>query len=397
MPENDINIQYLFGLAPEEAVKYFESKGYVISFDWREVWQDAHNKAFTVAKAMDVDILKDLREACQKSLNEGIPYTQFQKELAPTLKTKGWWGKQEMTDPNTGQTKEVQLGSPWRLKTIYNTNMNVSTSVGAYKGQIDNVDNRPYWQYKGIMDAHIRPEHAALNNKVYRYDHPFWQTYYPPNDWGCRCYVIALSQNNVDKEELPIQTAMPPEGELPPPEWRYNPGATNYGLDVDFWNKVEGLNDPDLKSDIISNVVNSDEWQKGYENWVDNVLARENPVTGDAKTVGFLDNDVYDFLKEKGIEPKTGVVVLNDKRLIHADRDVHKDEGTALTVDDYKNIAQAVNFPQAVLYDKDKENILYVFGGNNKNNKLVVEINYKLKNKGVVNFINTALKTPVKS
>ena len=199
MPESNIDIQYLFGLAPEAAVKYFESKGFKISFDWKEVWQDAHNKAFTVAKAMNVDILKDIRESCQRSLSEGITFTQFQRDLQPALITKGWWGKQNITDPNTGQDKEVQLGSPYRLKTIYETNMNVSYSVGRYKGQIENIDNRPYWQYKGIMDDNIRPEHAALNNKVYRYDHPFWQTYYPPNDWGCRCYVLALSPKRFRK------------------------------------------------------------------------------------------------------------------------------------------------------------------------------------------------------
>ena len=161
--------------------------------------------------------------------------------------------------------------------------------------------------------------------------------------------------------ELSNETNMPPDSELPPPEWQYNPGATNYGLDVNFWNKVEGLKDSKLKSDIISNVVNSEEWQKGYEDWVDRVLEREKPLKGDAKTVGFIDDDIYAFLKNKGIEPETGVIVFSDKQLIHADRGVHKKHGTALGVDDYKKLPKTINNPEAVLFEKANGNVLYVY------------------------------------
>lgn len=43
MPES-VSLQAAFRLPPEEAVKYFESKGYKISFDWRQVWQEEHDR-----------------------------------------------------------------------------------------------------------------------------------------------------------------------------------------------------------------------------------------------------------------------------------------------------------------------------------------------------------------
>ena len=70
------------------------------------------------------------------------------------------------------------------------------------KTQYENVDNRPYWEYVAVMDASTRPEHAMLNGLVYRYDDPFWQSFYPPNGWRCRCRVNALSDYNLQKKNV---------------------------------------------------------------------------------------------------------------------------------------------------------------------------------------------------
>ena len=66
-----VDLAYCMTLPPKEAVAYLTSKGYTISWDWEEVWQDAHAKAFTVAKATRLDILQDIRDAVEKALKEG--------------------------------------------------------------------------------------------------------------------------------------------------------------------------------------------------------------------------------------------------------------------------------------------------------------------------------------
>ena len=108
------------GLPPEDAIAYFAAKGYELppTFDWRDMWQEAHTAAFTVAKSAGFDILGDVHSACLAALENGTPYNEFAKQLAPILQEKGWWGKKEMTDPVTGEAKEVQLGSPRRLNII---------------------------------------------------------------------------------------------------------------------------------------------------------------------------------------------------------------------------------------------------------------------------------------
>jgi uncharacterized protein with gpF-like domain len=117
-------------LPPEKVQEYFKQKGYQVTWNWLDMWQKAHNHSFTVAKAMKEDILTDIRLMVDRAIDEGLTFQQFRKELEPRLQAKGWWGKQVING------EEVQLGSPYRLKTIYRTNINVGYSVGRYQEQI---------------------------------------------------------------------------------------------------------------------------------------------------------------------------------------------------------------------------------------------------------------------
>src|SRR5207302_8707050 len=50
-----------------------------------------------------------------------------------------------------------------------------------------------HWMYQTMGDAKVRPEHAALEGLVLPADSPFWDTHFPPWDWGCRCIAIPIS------------------------------------------------------------------------------------------------------------------------------------------------------------------------------------------------------------
>jgi SPP1 gp7 family putative phage head morphogenesis protein len=194
------NLKAIFKLSPAIAIKYFKSKKNQLSWDWYDLWQNAHRKTFTVAKAMREDILKDIRSSLESALEEGKTFQQFQKELKPTLQKKGWWG--EVVVAKDGALEKVQLGSMYRLKTIYSVNMQTAYQTGRYKTQIENTDNRPYWEYIAVLDSRTRPEHAQLHGLIFRYDDPFWNSFYPPNGWRCRCRVNAVSDYNVKDRKL---------------------------------------------------------------------------------------------------------------------------------------------------------------------------------------------------
>lgn len=47
-------------------------------------------------------------------------------------------------------------------------------------------------QYRTAGDDKVRPEHAALNGITLPPSDPFWDEYYPPNGWNCRCTVVQV-------------------------------------------------------------------------------------------------------------------------------------------------------------------------------------------------------------
>lgn len=50
-------------------------------------------------------------------------------------------------------------------------------------------------QYRTAGDGKVRPEHAALNGVTLPQSDPFWETYYPPNGWNCRCSVVQVRKS----------------------------------------------------------------------------------------------------------------------------------------------------------------------------------------------------------
>jgi SPP1 gp7 family putative phage head morphogenesis protein len=126
-------------------------------------------------------------------LKNGGSFPAFLSKLQPSLMAKGWWGKREQTNKLTGEVRTVTYGTPWRLETIYTTNMQSAYMAGRYQGMMAAKQYLPYWEYSAVMDNRTRPQHAALNGMVFRCDDPFWQTWYPPNGFRCRCRVIPRS------------------------------------------------------------------------------------------------------------------------------------------------------------------------------------------------------------
>lgn len=61
-------------------------------------------------------------------------------------------------------------------------------------------------QYRTAGDDKVRPEHAELNGVTLPPSDSFWDTYYPPNGWNCRCTVVQVLKD--EYEQTPHNEAM---------------------------------------------------------------------------------------------------------------------------------------------------------------------------------------------
>lgn len=185
----NVDFEYLLNVSPEKAIEYLNSKGYSITRDWREVWKNANNKAFTIAGVMKEDILKDVKNTITRSIEEGLGYENFKRHIENRMKIKGWYI------------------APWRLKFIYKQNMDIAYAIGRFEEQSAVKESLPYWQYLTMNDDRVRPAHAALHKRVFRSTDPIWKIIYPPSDWGCRCIVKNFNKKEAKKLGLKFESS----------------------------------------------------------------------------------------------------------------------------------------------------------------------------------------------
>ena len=257
--------------APREALEYFRFRGLKTGFDYRDVWREEHALAFTVAKAMEVDLLKDIRAEIDKAIAEGRTLRQFQKDLTPILQKRGWWGKKEMKDPKTGKLVQSQLGSPRRLRTIYRANLRAARAAGQWDRAQRTKKVRPYFLYALGPSKEHREEHRAWAGTLLPVDDPWWDDHFPPNGWGCKCRVRQISA--AEAERRGGVTKPPPRKEVSwwnkragrfekadeglDPAWATNPGKHRARGPMGYLNEKLDDADRSVARTVIDSVLDS--------------------------------------------------------------------------------------------------------------------------------------------
>ena len=81
-------------------------------------------------------------------------------------------------------------------------------------------------QYRTANDGKVRPEHAAMHGITLPMSDPFWEEFYPPNGWNCRCNVVQVRKSKYPATDHEEAMAL---GELATGKdskgiFRFNPG-----------------------------------------------------------------------------------------------------------------------------------------------------------------------------
>lgn len=85
-----------------------------------------------------------------------------------------------------------------------------------------------YLQYRTAADGRVREEHANLHDTTLPASDPFWDKYYPPNGWNCRCTVVQVRKEKYEMSDPAKAMKLGDECTegLKRAMFRYNPGKT---------------------------------------------------------------------------------------------------------------------------------------------------------------------------
>lgn len=171
-----------------EEMEFLRQKRGKPTRSWTDAMHGEHDRAFVVAGVTDMAMLEEFHAA----LLESVPrrdYNAFAAEFDRLVEKYGW---------------SYNGGREWRIRTIFETNVRTAHMAGRLKQMRDPdmVKLRPYWQYvhgETRQPLRPRPQHLGWDGLVLRWDDPWWNTHFPPNDWQCSCGVRTLSERQLKR------------------------------------------------------------------------------------------------------------------------------------------------------------------------------------------------------
>lgn len=400
-------MKFSFFEEPTAVYEYLKSKKPQAHFDYDEIVHDAHKKAFTVAKMMNLDLLKDTQASLAKAFKEGVGFDEWKNSVKPMLAKKGWLGNIKVKDPKTGEEKEIYVGNR-RLRTIFNTNMRTAYAKARYESQMQSLGE--YFRYTAVLDSRTREAHRKLHGKTLPKTDKFWDTNYPPNGWGCRCKVQVLTEAEcVARGIVPLADG----SFLPQPaekDFAYNPGKVDKTDEIlkDKQDKVlDAVTSSLAKKNLKQTLENFEHerdiyvWQKSLDDMVNAVIGGKiiKDKIYQVAQVGELKQSIKKNLKIIDVEPKASSIAVYQNTISHITRD-SKPKGKEPNIDEIKAVVGVFDEAKRVFYDK-KDNVLLYFYNSLQNDNMVnyavIRLDYTLKKFKTDNFIATITRIPVEN
>ncbi len=382
------------GVPAKEAIEHIRQKIDIPTERWDQLIGPVQGKAFTVSGVTKMQLLGEFHQAIQDALDNGETIAQFREKFDQSVKRHGW-----SYNGNRG----------WRTRVIYDTNLRTAHMAGRWKQIEQNKQRRPYLIYYTVGDEAVRDQHRAWQSIALPVDDPWWNTHYPPNGWGCRCYVITANQRQLEKlglsvSESPNIDPKPREnsrtgevyGDVPDgidTGWDYNVGKAWIGPDLAWGQELMKLPD-NLKEVAYESISKGNQVRTaGWKTWLKEVDQAPHP-RGLAQTVGFLSPSTITALEAKQIIPNNAAIVIYDNQLNHLRGDHKKVDKTgqpkAFPEAWLQDLPERLKDYQAVLRHKKTGNIVFVLKEvvGSKQGRAVVAVNFKHK-KSIINSIRS--------
>lgn len=149
----------------------------------------AKARAFKIASVNHARVVQRIRDMLAKAADEGKTFAEIRDELLAVFDTKG-----------------IPRPLLYRLRFSFEeaTRRAYAEAREAVLNSAEMIGTFGYRRYNSLDDRRVRPEHAALDGKVFAATDPFWTRFSPPWDYGCRCFVTAMTEGEVRRGRLTI-------------------------------------------------------------------------------------------------------------------------------------------------------------------------------------------------
>lgn len=166
---------------------------------WRELSAEEYSRSFAVARTAGYGIVSDIYEAFIASVGGRETEQDFTDRLLPLMRRKGWLGDERKVAP--------------RLKLIFDTNLRVARASGRWERIRRTAHVFPYLRGVTARDERVRhppkseSDHRAFDALILPVEHAFWQRWFPPLGFRCRCSVIQMTRSQLARYPGTITTA----------------------------------------------------------------------------------------------------------------------------------------------------------------------------------------------
>lgn len=168
-----------------------------------------------------------------------------------------------------------------------------SSQMAAQWADVEANKGRYNLQYRTAQDEHVRASHQALDGITLPAEEAFWNSYYPPNGWRCRCHAVEVSKEKYPESNSKVAvekgekatTQLGKGGKNKLAMFRFNPGKSKVVFPPDnTYGKVKG-------SDVVKKVL------KELGTSKKNLIPKEISDYEDKLNLK-INKDIFSYLKE---------------------------------------------------------------------------------------------------
>lgn len=190
-----------------QAIQFARSRKVLLPAEYYSLDLTTRQYASTVSYLAGLDQIESVLSSAYKVLESGGTFADFQK----------------LVDESGIELSEAHLDN------VFRTNIQNAYARGKWSHQQQNKDKRPYLEYMAINDSRVRPSHLALDGVIRHIDDPFWQKYYVPNGFRCRCTTTAITEKQAIRKGITSDDDLPDV--QPDKGWSFQP--SNYDAHPD--------------------------------------------------------------------------------------------------------------------------------------------------------------------